>query len=108
MKTQSILINQSRMAEWSKALSFKPDVQSNAGSNPGKVFSIFLQFLQIFQTLRACPAHIGTFRNMGPFPLKSRGSGVPLHAVKVRGVSRHLCVSLVWKLTIFRSKIVQF
>ena len=51
------------------------------GSNPTGSFCLFFIFSK---TLRACPGHIGTFRNMGPIPLKSRGSGVLLHAVKVR------------------------
>ena len=93
---------------WLSGLRRYPDLQADAGSNPGWVYSFFLQFLQFPQTLRACHAHIGNFRKTGPFPLKSRVSGVSLHTVKSHAVSRHLCVSLVWKLTIFRSKIAQF
>ena len=72
------------MAEWSEALITKLEV---AGSNPTWVFFIFFQF---FQTLRAYFRFQRTRANMGPFPLKTRGSGPPLHAVKVRGMSRHL------------------
>ena len=77
------------MAEWSEAC---PVDRLIAGSNPFKVFLIFHQFLQ---TLRACSSFAQKIANMGPFPLTTRGSGLPLQAVKVRGVSRHLYEILV-------------
>ena len=43
-------------------------------------FTVFLQFP--FQILRAYFWFQHNIAKMGPFPLKSRGSGVPLHAVR--------------------------
>ena len=63
-----------------------------AGSNPVGTFYFFFKF---YQTLRACSSFAQKIANMGPFPLKTRGSGLPLHAVKVRGVSRRLYEVLV-------------
>ena len=58
---------------------------------PYSFFSIFAQ------TLRACSPFAQNFAKMGPFPLESRGSGVPLHAVKTHGLSWPLYETLVWK-----------
>ena len=71
-----------------------PDPQSHlcraAGSNPGETFYFFSNFAQ---TLRACICSAQKIAKMGPFAFKSRASGLPLHAFKVRGVSRRLCES---------------
>ena len=64
---------------WLSGLRRYPDSQADAGSNPGWVFSFFLQFSQ---TLRANSHFQGTIGNKQPFLSKSRGSGIPLHTVK--------------------------
>ena len=71
------------------------------GSNPLGSFQFFSIF---FQTLRAYNSFAQNFAKMGPFPRYSIGLRELLDISLIHVLSRALCVSLVWKIAIFRSK----
>ena len=87
-----------------KIAGFHPGGQ---GSIPLEDFYTFWQYLENFQILKSCHSHIGTFRNTGPFSLKSGGSILSLNTVRIHGVSRRLFKKIDWKLTFYEVKLVE-
>ncbi len=75
------------------------------GSNPNESFYFFGQ---ISKTLGAYNSFSQKFAKVGPFPHYSIGFRELLDTSLIHVLSRALCVSLVWKFTIFRSKIGHF
>ena len=87
-----------RLAEWSKAQVL---ILRDVGSSPMPYFYYFFTF---YQTLRAYYQFARICAISGPFLFHSRGVRELLDISLIHVLSRALCVSLVWKIAIFRCK----
>ena len=90
-----------RMAEWSKA---QPLCIHDCGFEPLHGRAKFCHFCPFFQTLRSISQLGRSWAISGPFLYQSTCSRELLELSLIHVLSRALCVSLVWKIAIIRSK----
>ena len=91
-----------RVAKWSRAVISN---QRGVGSSPMTYFCYFFIFNQ---TLRPIFGLGRSWAIEGPFLFHSRGFRELLDISLIQVQSRAICVSLVWKIALFRSKNERF